>query len=113
MDAIEQSRITVLVFSADANKSPQVRKEVECAVNRNVVILPLRIENVLPGDALEFFIGNVHWLDALTPPLEEHLQRLAGTVKAMFARRDEISPEPTPHPLRRQWWIYGWLPHWS
>jgi photosystem II stability/assembly factor-like uncharacterized protein len=109
MDAIEQSRIMVLVFTADANKSPQVRKEVERAVNRRVVILPFRIEDVLPERALEFFIGNVHWLDALTPPLEVHLQRLTGTVKAMLARRDEplqIDPEPTPN-LRRQWWIYG------
>lgn len=107
MDAIEQSRIMVLVLSADANKSPQVRKEVERAVNRNVVILPLRIEDVLPAGALEFFIGNVHWLDALTPPLEAHLQRLTGTVKAMLARGDGISPEPTPRPRRHHWWIYG------
>jgi photosystem II stability/assembly factor-like uncharacterized protein len=114
MDAIEQSRIMVLVFTADANKSPQVRKEVERAVNRDVVILPLRIEDVLPGRALEFFIGNVHWLDALTPPLEVHLQRLTGTVKAMLARRDEplqINPEPTPNRgtlvIYSQWWIYG------
>jgi hypothetical protein len=42
MEAIEQSRIMVLVSYAVANKSLQVRKEVERAVNRNVVILPLR-----------------------------------------------------------------------
>ena len=64
----------VLVFTTNANESSQIRREVERAVNRGVAILPLRIEDILPGRALEYFIGNVHWLDAMTPPLESHLQ---------------------------------------
>ena len=84
IDAIEECRIMVLVFTADANASPQIRREVERAVNHGVAILPLRVEDVLPGKALEYFIGNVHWLDALTPPLEAHLKNLAGTIKIFW-----------------------------
>ena len=97
IDAIEQSRIMVLVFSANANTSPQIRREIERAVNHGVAILPMRIENVLPGKALEYFIGNVHWLDALTPPLEAHLKSLAGTIKMLLARM-----EPRENDLRAQ-----------
>jgi hypothetical protein len=86
IEAIEQTRVMVLVFTADANASPQIRREVERAVNHGVAILPLRIENVMPGRALEYFIGNVHWLDALTPPLEAHLKNLAGTVRLLLVR---------------------------
>ena len=57
IDAIEQSRIMVLVFSANANTSPQIRREIERAVNHGVAILPMRIENVLPGKALEYSLG--------------------------------------------------------
>ena len=89
IDAIEQCRIMVLVFTANANASPQIRREVERAVNHGVAILPLRMEDVLPGKSLEYFIGNVHWLDALTPPFEAHLSNLAGTIKILLAR-----PEP-------------------
>jgi TIR domain len=89
IDAIEESRIMVLVFTANANASPQIRREIERAVNRGVAILPLRMEDVLPGKSLEYFIGNVHWLDALTPPFEAHLTSLAGTIKILLAR-----PEP-------------------
>ena len=94
IEAIEQTRVMVLVFTADANASPQIRREVERAVNHGVAILPLRIENVMPGRALEYFIGNVHWLDALTPPLEAHLKRLAGTVKMLRDRMGtrDVSP---------------------
>jgi len=86
IDAIEECRIMVLVFSAEANASPQIRREVERAVTHGVAILPLRIQDVVPARALEYFIGNVHWLDALTPPLETHLKNLASTVKMLLAR---------------------------
>jgi hypothetical protein len=96
IEAIEQTRVMVLVFTADANASAQIRREIERAVNHGVAILPVRIENVMPGRALEYFIGNVHWLDALTPPLEAHLKNLAGTVKMLLARLDQ-PPPPMPH----------------
>jgi len=97
LDAIERAQVMVLVFSSDANASPQIRREVERAVNHGVAILPLRIEDVLPTKALEYFIGSVHWLDALTPPLEAHLKNLAGTVKLLLERmqpQDELPYSP-------------------
>ncbi|MFZ0820164.1 MAG: toll/interleukin-1 receptor domain-containing protein [Candidatus Acidiferrales bacterium] len=100
IDAIEECRIMVLVFTADADASPQIRREVERAVNHSVAILPFRIEDVMPGKALEYFIGNVHWLDALTTPMEKHLQDLAGTAKLLLGRMeagDAASPV-TPAP---------------
>jgi hypothetical protein len=86
IDAIEECRVMVLVFTTNANESGQIRREIERAVNRGVAILPIRIEDILPARALEYFIGNVHWLDALTPPLESHIQNLAGTVKILLGR---------------------------
>ena len=94
IEAIEQSRIMILVFTAHANESSQIRREIERAVNHGVAILPVRIEDVLPGKALEFFIGNVHWLDALTPPLESHLKNLAGTVKVLLERMGPLKEGP-------------------
>jgi len=88
IEAIEQARVLVLIFTADANASPQIRREVERAANRGVAILPLRVEDVAPGRALEYFIGNVHWLDALTPPLESHLKNLADTIKTLLSRME-------------------------
>lgn len=86
VEAIEQSRILVLVFSADADASPQIRREVERAVNLGLAILPIRVEDVAPSKALQYFIGNVHWLDALTPPLEAHLAHLADTIDILLSR---------------------------
>jgi hypothetical protein len=86
IDAIQTSRMMILVFSSNANDSQQVRREVERAANRGLVIMPLRIENVTPIKSLAYFIGPLHWLDALTPPLERHLQNLNKAVGLQLSR---------------------------
>ena len=88
IDGIHRSRVMVLVFSASANASPQIRREVERAVNRGIPIIPFRIEEVMPSRSLEYFLSSPHWLDALTPPVEAHIQRLAEAVRAMLSRLD-------------------------
>lgn len=60
-------------------------REVERAVNKGIAIIPFRIENVIPSKAMEYFLSIPHWLDALTPPLEKHLQKLADTIQALLA----------------------------
>jgi hypothetical protein len=100
VEAISQSRIMVLVFSSWANHSPHVRREVERAVSRGIPILPFRIEEVPLSPSLEYFIGTVHWLDALTPPLDKHLHHLAETVRLLVSRGEEpdgvaVAPDAT------------------
>jgi hypothetical protein len=85
MDAISSARVMILVFSASSNQSPQVRREVERAVHKQLSILPFRIENVLPSKSLEFFLSTQHWMDAFPPPLELHLSRLCSYLKTQLA----------------------------
>ena len=90
IEAIHGSRIVVLVFSSKSNISPHIPKEIERAVSLGLAIMPFRIEDVMPGKALDYFIGNVHWLDALTPPLEHHLDRLVQNVTTLLSRDTPI-----------------------
>jgi hypothetical protein len=84
IDAIHEAKVMVLVFSSNANLSDHIPKEVERAVSNGVAILPFRIQNVAPGKSLDYFIGSVHWLDAMTPPMEKHLDNLAATVQKLL-----------------------------
>jgi hypothetical protein len=97
--AISAAQAFVLVFSANANQSPQVRREVERAVNRGLPVIPVRIENVSPTDALEYFINTPHWLDAYTPPLDRHLKYLAD-VAVHLVRGGEPAQPPAAPPQR-------------
>jgi hypothetical protein len=83
-DALRASRIMVVVLSANSNASQQVMREVESAVDGGLTIVPLRIENVQPSGSMEYFLKAIHWLDALTGPLEEHLQVLAESVQRLL-----------------------------
>jgi hypothetical protein len=105
IDAINQARVMVLIYSGQANKSQQIKREVERAVSKGVTIVPVRIEDVPPGKTLEYFISSSHWLDAFTPPLESHLEQLAETVGYLLTRRDSTSvplaaPTTAPAPAR-------------
>jgi predicted ATPase/class 3 adenylate cyclase len=84
VEAIRSAQVMVLIFSHDANESGQVAREVERAVHHNVVLISFRIEDLEPTGNLEYFLGIPHWLDAYTPPLEVHLQRLVQDVPTFF-----------------------------
>jgi biotin transporter BioY len=86
VDAINVSRAMVLVYSAKANESPQIKREVERAVHRGLTVIPFRIEDVPMSTTLEYFMSMPHWLDALTPPLQDHLDRLAETTRLILER---------------------------
>jgi hypothetical protein len=79
---IDSCRIMVLIFSSNANASPQIQRELERAVSRGLTIVPFRIEEIVPTKAMEYYLSSIHWLDALTRPLAKHLERLVAQVKA-------------------------------
>jgi hypothetical protein len=82
--AIDNCRVLILIFSSSANSSRQIPREVERAISKGVPVVPVRVENVSPTESLAYYMESVHWLDALTPPLENHLHRLADSVKALL-----------------------------
>ncbi len=102
--AIAASKVMVVVLSTNSNASPQVLREVSLAVSNNVIIVPLRIEDITPSGAMSYYISTEHWLDAITPPMEAHIQRLTASVQTLLGREPKpstasaspASPTPTP-----------------
>lgn len=93
VDAIGASKIMVLVFSSASNNSQQVLREVERAVHKNLIIVPFRIENVLPTRSMEYFLYSTHWLDALTPELEKHIDVLIDVLYKLLGNTGKKEPE--------------------
>ncbi|MBU4448969.1 MAG: toll/interleukin-1 receptor domain-containing protein, partial [Proteobacteria bacterium] len=88
IEAIEQSKVMLLVFSANSNASPQIKREIERSVNKGVTVVPFRIDDILPSKTLEYFISTQHWLDAFTPPLEKHLDSLVSILHSIFTKQE-------------------------
>jgi hypothetical protein len=76
MRAIKNSKICVLVFSDQSNRSEHILNEINACVNNGVIIIPFRITDTKMDEALEYYLGKTHWLDALTKPLENHITKL-------------------------------------
>jgi len=89
IDGIKGSKVFILVYSSNSNHSPQVIKEVDRAVHHGLAIIPLRLEDVPMSKQMEYYVSDVHWLDALTPPLETHIHKLVKVVQ-MLMTMDEV-----------------------
>src|SRR2546421_10963943 len=60
VNAIAECQAMVLVFSARANDSKDIGSEVHVAFEADKVIVPFRIENVLPKGAMKYQLGKKH-----------------------------------------------------
>ncbi len=105
IDAISAAKVMLLIFSSSSNISPQVRREVERAVHKDLRILPFRIEDVLPSRSLEYFLSAQHWLDGFPPPRDLHYERLCGCLRQWIpaaapgqASRAEAAAASAPPP---------------
>lgn len=75
--ALSACRIVVVLLSSESIASPHVASELERALHNGKAILPVRIEDVYPTGSMEYYLAGKHWLDALTPPMEAHLDKVA------------------------------------
>ena len=98
IEAISEATLTMLVFSDNSNRSAHVHREIERTVGHGIPILPLRVDDVVPSPSLEYFISNAHWLDAITPPMEQHLDHVIGTVRLLLDRAREAAPSDVARP---------------
>jgi N-acetylneuraminic acid mutarotase len=64
LDAIKSSQLVLLIFSAHANTSPYVLREIERAIAYNRPVLSVRIDDALPGSSMEYYLNLWQWFDA-------------------------------------------------
>lgn len=64
IEAIHMCSIMVVIFTKYTNNSKHIRNEVERAFNSQLIIIPFRVENIIPAYSLEYFLSSTHWLDA-------------------------------------------------
>jgi hypothetical protein len=96
LEGLRDSRALVVIVSAASVASQQVLREVERAVHYGLTVVPFRIEDIKITGSLEFFLSVPHWLDALTPPLESHMARLAQSVHGVLVTATPVHIEAAP-----------------
>ncbi|MEN6327676.1 MAG: right-handed parallel beta-helix repeat-containing protein [Syntrophomonas sp.] len=100
INAIEQSRVFVLILSKNSSVSPHVLREINKAASNSTAILSFIIEEVTLSKSMEYYLSTDHWLNAISPPLSKHIQNLALTVEKLLKeldKKDQADPNQEPH----------------
>ena len=83
-NAISTTKIFVLVFTDESNRSHQVTNEVTLAVNGGKIIIPFRLSGSNMNDTLQYYLSSVHWLDAVSQPLNHNIETLRKQIIALL-----------------------------
>jgi hypothetical protein len=98
--AIRSARAMVLVFTANANRSDEIKKELALASQGKLIVIPLRMEDVAPSDAFAFELATRQWIDAFAD-WDRALQRLIIRINSVPERAPPSASEPAAFPQPR------------
>jgi N-acetylneuraminic acid mutarotase len=88
LEAIRASNLVLLVFSASANSSPTVLREIERAIAYEKPVLSLHLDDAVPNPSLEYYLNLWQWLDA-SAGLEEKRADIVAAVCSQLAQVSE------------------------
>jgi hypothetical protein len=93
--ALRSAEALMVIFSSNANQSIEIQKELSLASRYKLRVVPLRMENVEPSDALTYELATHQWIDIFRS-WEAGCDRLLSELAA-------IVPAQGPDPQR------GWF----
>jgi hypothetical protein len=82
--ALRTVRVMLLVFTANANQSSEIKKELALASQNKLAVVPVRVEDVAPSDAFAYEFATRQWIDlvgdwqANVGKLVTHIAALVG-----------------------------------
>ena len=83
VEALEHSRMMVVLFSNNFNNSKQVNREIELASNSNMPILTFRLTDDDFEGAKKYYLQNLNWIDAFPNP-KRSFGALYGNVSSLL-----------------------------
>lgn len=101
-NAIEQSKVFLIIFSGNSNRSQRVLDELNLAISQEIPILPFRIENLELDGAMRLHLSSRHWLDAYDPSWESHIKKLINTVSSNLETTIAEEDVEVPETLKRK-----------
>ncbi|GEM_PF-2436570 len=78
---IDNSKMMLLLLSSNSNKSKHVIREVERAVKKDLILIPIRIEDIEPSKSLEYYCATSQWFDAFKGSPDQFFPQLIRNIK--------------------------------
>lgn len=94
--AIREAGVMVLVFSANANNSDEIKKEMALASQSKKMVIPVRAEDVLPSEDFTYELATRQWIDMFVD-WEKAIEALSSQVGLSSPKEDTgVRPPPPP-----------------
>ncbi len=107
VEALDESRMMVVVFSENFNNSAQVNREIELASEDGKHILTYRLNDIAFRGAKKYYLKNLNWIDAFPNPEQTFGSVAEGVAKLLGLKLKKVveaetpvvpTPKPTPAP---------------
>src|SRR5579884_3051057 len=95
--ALRAAREIIVIISRNANQSVEITKELSLASRYKIPVVPLRVENVEPNDALAYELATRQWVD-LFENWNAGCQRLVAQLMAHRAPQAAAAAPRTSRP---------------
>jgi uncharacterized protein YecT (DUF1311 family) len=90
--AIREAGVMVLVFSANANNSDEIKKEMALASQSKKMVIPVRAEDVLPSEDFTYELATRQWIDMFVD-WEKAIEALSSQV-GLSSPKDDTGVRP-------------------
>jgi len=82
--ALRESKYFVILLSSHSANEEQISREVRIAADElKLPIFPLRIEDVQPPQKINYFLGDIQWLDFFRGNVDAQLDTLANGIRGI------------------------------
>ncbi len=93
---LKESKVMVILLSAAALQSDELKKELAVASQEKVPVLAARLEEIKPTAAFAYELARVTWFDLFDDP-DRRLEQLAGLIEGLVRG---ATPAPAPTTMR-------------
>ena len=92
------SKVFILILNHESSESFDVLNEINYVAERirkkeQVHVIPFKISNDEISADAKYYLGRLHWLDAVTPPLEKRIIELTDRVSYILKENNDITPK--------------------
>src|SRR5262249_49501564 len=91
VDSIAHAHVIVVLFSQNANDSPEIQKELAVANRCDKPVLPIRLADVTPSGTLLYELAWRNWANAF-PEQEKRITEIVDSLAKRFANRGPVAP---------------------
>ena len=93
--ALRSAKVMLLIFTSNANNSDEIKKELVLAGRHRVIVVPVRVEDVVPNDAFTYELATRQWVD-LFKDWERQIELLAARIGHLVSGVEPAAAELPP-----------------